>query len=726
MKAIFAPYPKALFAFLLAAFLAFYLCACSYESEESTQESNQSQILPNTSPQNSSNGILPLQNNPQIQAPQKLADTPKDEIIKVIDGTKRLRCYMPDVRNNYVLIGTCRTSWAKTARYDVFGRIAYSINDTWFCLSAPESVAQSKSASKDYVRLKPCVINDTKQQWKVKDDLFYSVDESYFIKDDGSYLYAVSVLDKGLYTSKIDKSMKSWLDTIATPVNLSISISLAWDYTTKEGGERYFLYNNGSAKNTTELYYNLESGHIAQYDEDKNINCLYADLANAKWAWAWWGACTDAPAPSKSANKAYWNFVRVADNQSLLINHQGAALRVTRTGLNWGKPYIVTGEYMAQDNANSPTSRFVIDKDTGDWLRFIYANLGDNLPFCPAKNETKNLAQNVMQKPNLQPNLALNSTQLSNQTPNLNPKQNVAQNFATNSALNSNTAPNLTSNLTLKNPPLPSDFILNDEWRARLLAIVSTTDHADTSVGVCGICLLQSFQIIAELLENPFAPRSSGGYFFDTQAGANPFVSFGARNSLLYETLNDIVEWFPRFTQAPSVTPQMAFEYNNNLAMMSAIALLPQYDWFIRTRAQNPQDIERVVESIFSAPNGSAFVVLLRLQQAGQEEGGHAMVALRTSAGVVLVPTNVAMSAEEFSEFTTTLRDRHEFMESFTMYGFSINNIALLSAEALYANTFASTISLNDCTGEGEDRRGNGRMPASNLINQCASGRCFW
>lgn len=690
MKTTFARFVKVLPVFFLIIFSAFIL-ACSYESEESTQENNQSLAL-------TSSATLS----------QKLADSPKDEIIKVMDGTKRLRCYMPDVRNNYIVIGTCRTSWAKPARYDVFGRVAYKLNDTWFCLSAPESVAQSKSASKDYVRLKPCVINDTKQQWKVKDDLFYSVDESYFIKDDGSYLYAVSVLDKGLYTSKIDKSMKEWLDTIATPVNLSISISLAWNYTTSEGGERYFLYNNGSAKNTTELYYNLESGHIAQYDGDKNINCLYADLANAKWAWAWWGACTDAPAPSKSANKAYWSFVRVADNQSLLINHQGAALRVTRTGLNWGKPYVVAGEYMAQDNANSPTSRFVIDKDTGDWLRFIYANLGDNLPFCPAKNETKNLAQ------------------LSNEMPNLNSKHNLSQNLTTNSTINSNTAPNSASNLTLKNPPLPSDFILNDEWRARLLAIVSTTDHADTSVGVCGICLLQSFQIIAELLENPFSPRSSGGYFFDTQAGANPFVSFGERNSLLYETLNDIVEWFPRFSSTPSVTPQMAFEYNNNLAMMSAIALLPQYDWSIRTRAQNPQDIERVVESIFNAPNGSAFVVLLRLQQIGQEEGGHAMVALRTSAGVVLVPTNVAMSAEEFSEFTTTLRDRHEFMESFTMYGFSVNNIALLSAEALYANTFASTISLNDCTGDGENRRGNGRMPASSLVNQCASGRCFW
>lgn len=638
-------------------FSAFLLVACSYESEEA-DENNQSVALTSS----------------QASVSQKLADAPKDEIIKVIDGTKRLRCYMPDVRNNYVLIGTCRTSWAKPARYDVFGRIAYSINDTWFCLSAPESVAQSKSASKDYVRLKPCVINDKKQQWKVKDDLFYSVDESYFIKDDGSYLYAVSVLDKGLYTSKIDKSMKEWLETIATPVNLSIITSLAWDYTTKEGGERYFLYNNGSAKNTTELYYNLESGHIAQYDGYKNINCLYAHLDNPQWNWAWWDKCTDAPAPSKSANKAYWNFVRTSQNQALLINHQGAALRVGSVGINWGKPYVVSPEYMPKDTSTSPTSQFVIDKDTGDWLRFIYANLGDNLPFCPAP-----AAQNSI----------------------------------------------LLQNPPLKNPPLPGDFNVSDEWRARLLDIVNTNDHAETSAGVCGVCLLQSFQIIAELLENPQTPRTSGGYFFDTQDGVNPFISFQARNSLLYGTLNDLVNWFPRFVETGTRTPQMAFEHNNNLAMMSAIALLPQYDWSIFTHSQGARDVVNVVDRLLNAPNGSLFVVLLRLRNEADEEGGHAMVSLRTPEGVVLVPTNVRMNTEEFAEFTIPVNDRYDFLDSFESFGFTITNIALLSAEAMYANIFATTVSLSDCTGDGEDRRGNGGLPSSALINQCASGRCF-
>lgn len=645
--------------------LALFFVACGDRIAESKQDfALDSAKLQDSAPLNS--------------IPQKLTDLPKDSIIKVLDENGKIRCYMPDVRSVYVVIGTCRTSWAKPARYDVFGRIAYNVEDTWLCLSAPESVAQTKRKDKDYLTLKPCVINDKKQRWKVKDDLFYSLDESYMIKDDGAYLYATTLRDTSLSTSKIHTSMSEWLSTIARPANLSILTSLAWDYTTREGAQRYFLYNNSSSRNTTDLYYNLESGHIAQYDGYKGLNCLYADLGGAQWSWAWWGKCTDAKAPSK--NRAYWRFIRVSEAESVLLNFQGAALRVTSTGIHWGTPYIVAPKYLLKDSANYPTSRFIIDKDTQDWLRFIYANIGDNLPFCPAPAQNLK-SQNLLANP---------------------------QNLAKSSQV----------------PPLPYDFSLNDAWRTRLLAIINTNDGSPTSSGVCGVCLLQSFQIIAELLENPQVPRVSGGYFYDTQAGTNPFISFQARNSLLYQTLDDIVSWFPNYAQSPTISPNEEFDYNNNLALMSAIALLPQHNWRITTRAQNPSDIPRVINTIFNAPRGSAFVLLLRLNFAGGE-GGHAMVALQTTQGVVLVPTNAAMSAEEFSGFSAPIRNISEFMQRFSAYNFGIANIALLEVSGTFASAFTENISLNNCTGFGDGRRGNGAMPTSALVNQCASGRCF-
>lgn len=669
----------AVFRILIFMLFALLFSACAMSGGESAPNS------PNLSSNPPHLNIKPNLTQTSPSPPQKLADSPKDSIIKVLDESGEIRCYMPDVRSVYAVIGTCRTSWAKPARYDVFGRIAYNIEDTWLCLSAPESVAQTKRVSKDYLTLKPCVINDKKQRWKVKDDLFYDISESYVIKDDGAYLYAASVLDTSLKTSKIHASMSEWLSTIARPANLSIITSLAWDYTTSEGAQRYFLYNNGSAKNTTDLYYNLESGHIAQYDGYKGLNCLYADLGGAQWSWAWWGKCTDAKAPSK--NRAYWRFIRISEAEVVLLNFQGAPLRLTREGIHWGVPYIVAPKYVLKDSANSPTSRFIIDKDTQDWLRFIYANIGDNLPFCPAP------AQNLKSQ-----NLLTKSQNTNLQNPHL------AQ-----------------SN---QFPPLPYHFSLNDAWRARLLAIINTNDGSATSVGVCGVCLLQSFEILAEILQNPQTPRTSGGYFFDTQMGANPFASFQARNSLLYHTLDDIVDWFPQYMEGESATQQEIFNYNNNLALMSALALLPQYNWRVFATSQGQGDVSRVVDSLFSAPVGSAFLVSLRLHRIGQE-GGHAMVALRLQSGVVLIPTNAPMSAEEFSAFTMPMNSRGEFMQRFSAFGFSIDNISLISAEGAYMNPFAESVSLNNCTGEGEDRRGSGALPTSVFVNQCASGRCL-
>ncbi|WP_138995863.1 DUF1561 family protein, partial [Leptospira borgpetersenii] len=64
---------------------------------------------------------------------------------------------------------------------------------------------------------------------------------------------------------------------------------------------------------------------------------------------------------------------------------------------------------------------------------------------------------------------------------------------------------------------LPPNFQLSDDWIRRLYEIaVSTIDTARPS-GVCGVCLLQSFQMLAELQEyHSQGPLQSGGYFFDT------------------------------------------------------------------------------------------------------------------------------------------------------------------------------------------------------------------
>lgn len=219
--------------------------------------------------------------------------------------------------------------------------------------------------------------------------------------------------------------------------------------------------------------------------------------------------------------------------------------------------------------------------------------------------------------------------------------------------------------------PLPSDFELNLAWKKRLLDIINTNNHSTSTKGICGVCFLQSFQIIAELLENPAQPRYSGGYFF---------ISFALRNSLLYEVLNNISECFPTFIPAESqATTQMNFEYSNNLALMSVISMLSQYEWSIIVNSGSPHQVPNVVDGIFTLARSSAVILPLWLVDKNAEDENYAMIALRMHRDVVLVPTNVQMKRKELNEYTRVRTNRYKFFDAFEEFGFS--NIAPLEAD---------------------------------------------
>ncbi|EMO27787.1 hypothetical protein LEP1GSC170_4866, partial [Leptospira interrogans serovar Bataviae str. HAI135] len=103
---------------------------------------------------------------------QKPTDPPKDKPIKVVVSNKKAYCYSPAFTKGegYVWIDKCTDKIAK-ARYDVFQRISYYINDTWLCITAPWSVIHGEEPW-DYVNLRPCTINDPQQRWIVKENSF--------------------------------------------------------------------------------------------------------------------------------------------------------------------------------------------------------------------------------------------------------------------------------------------------------------------------------------------------------------------------------------------------------------------------------------------------------------------------------------------------------------------------------------------------------------------------
>ncbi|WP_017858080.1 DUF1561 domain-containing protein [Leptospira interrogans] len=594
---------------------------------------------------------------------QKPADQPKDKSIQVVMHGGSKYCYSPVFTKGegYIWIDYCRDNTAK-ARYDVFQRISYNIDNTWLCITAPETVVKGEETW-NYVNLRPCTINDPLQRWIVKDNSFWTANGRYRLKDTNWYGY-ISRNSGDRYDHTLDSSMNDWIETVAIPGNISIQTSIAWDLQTTEGNERYFIRWGSSNKNTTPLYYNPESGHIAQYDPSSGLlNCMYSKMTDKyDWNWVQWGKCSDAPI--KKENPAFWNVYFVANAGGMITDYKGNILRVTKEGPNWGVAYTAKPSYLEKDTTHSPTSVFTVDVDLLKWIRYTTSNLGKTDQYCPAGKKESRIYQRV--------------------------KRN-----------------------------LPSDFQLSVAWAQRLYDIArsATFESANPGAipqrhGACGVCLLHSFQMIAELMEyHSREPLTSGGYFFNTASNRDPFLSFSQR----YPELDRLV------TNVP-------VDYANRgrvLAFASAMIMLPQYEWESSSPLTTRSDIQSHIRSLINSPPGSIWLGLLRRQRANGSISGHAVPILRTSEGLVVIPTNMpTASLNTYIQSLAPTMDPNEVINRLEN-GRTLTTLTTIRPVGTYETPFSLTVSSRDCTGDGDDRRGSGRYPISSLINQCSGGRCI-
>lgn len=274
-------------------------------------------------------------------------------------------------------------------------------------------------------------------------------------------------------------------------------------------------------------------------------------------------------------------------------------------------------------------------------------------------------------------------------------------------------------------PPLPPDFHLTEEWIARFYDIATTTGESETSVGVCGACLLQAFQVIAELLQNHNAPPQVGGYFFDTGYHQDPFISFRNRNSILHDTLVDIISYY----NYPASSQNDFFVRALDRVYASAISLLPQYNWQNIGSGFTRSEIDSILNQILNSQAGSIFILALgRYNPINNRNSGHAVAALRLQDGVIVVPANTPYLAySSFQNRLSPLNSIESLEEMLTRFGshhLELNAIGVLEVQGRYINRFENFLSVQDCSGDGDDRRGNGLLPLPELINQCISGRC--
>ncbi|UOG49820.1 DUF1561 domain-containing protein [Leptospira noguchii] len=587
---------------------------------------------------------------------QKPTDPPKDKPIQVIvsDGDKF--CYAPIFSGgeSYIQIQQCWERHVMNARYDVFQRISYNFNDTWLCITAPEKVIRGEE-NWDYVNLRPCTINDPLQRWTVKENSFWTADGRYRLKDTNWYGY-ISRNSKDNYNHTLDSSMDDWVKTVATPGNISIQTSIAWDLQTTYGNERYFVRWGGSDKNTTPLYYNPESGHLAQYDPvSGSLYCMYSKMTDKyDWDWVKWALCSDAAI--KKDNPAFWNVFFETEEGGTITDYKGNVLRVTRYGSNWGVAYTVKPSYLEKDTTNSPTSLFVVDKSMLDWTRYVASNLGKTDQYCPAGKKESFVRKRVKRT------------------------------------------------LTL-----PSDFQLTMQWIQRFYEIArSSISRTTPRRGVCGVCMLHSYQMIAELLQyHSREPLTSGGYFFDTAPNRNPFISLGQRYPELSRLLADVPN------------------HSIRLGFASTLVMLPQYEWtssdIITTRSGRLLH----ARSLINSPPGSIWLGLLRGRSADGSTWGHAVPILRTSQGIVIITTNSPMiSFNDYVRSLTPTMNPNEVINRLEA-GDEMTELITIQPVRIYDVPFSLTVSTRDCTGDGDGRRGSGKYPTSSLINQCKGGRCI-
>lgn len=286
------------------------------------------------------------------------------------------------------------------------------------------------------------------------------------------------------------------------------------------------------------------------------------------------------------------------------------------------------------------------------------------------------------------------------------------------------TAPNLMQPLM----QLPPDFNLG-AWEQRLLQIINTTrrDSASQSQGICGVCMLQSYQIIAEFMHYHNNPPTSGGYFFDTAPNTNPFTSFRQRHSILHDTLADIEEYYAITTGATS----SAFLSSMNTAIASSISMLPQYDWSLFGASANTQGITDLIDRLFRESNrGDMYLAFLLLFLPDRETiMGHTVVVMRTNEGIVMIPTNIrSLTLNALRRYMQVATNNAELRARLTARARGRTSIlaglGLIQVREAPNLPFASALSFSDCVGEGDDRRGNNALPSAAALNQCASGRC--
>lgn len=550
------------------------------------------------------------------------------------------------------------------ARYDIFKRIALKVKNEWLCLSLRKDILENKDLN-DFIVLRPCVLNDKTQWFDFKEDGEFSFLAYPTIKIKEHKTHLIASKNNFANAFKLDLDlMKEWRTTLSTPINYDIKTFIAFRIQDGKKITTFYKTPNSYSSKKYFFYYDAVNSYIKDYSPSRGIfTCLSSNLQNKTHSYISFKKC---PTKKDQLDSAYFNF----DLFSFAIfDAQDNILDVTRAK-DRGKFFVINKDEIANSGLYSinESAKFYFSSAMYDLQNFIARNKSFQAQTCP------NIDKKRIKR-------ELNEHSLANFDPS------------------------------------------KGGYRRRLYDIVTTSDSQDVYTGICGYCLLQSFEIFAIL--NQYYPNelehSLNGYFFDYAMHSNPLASLALRspsiNNVLFFALN---YWG---NSLYSNEPLYLRALRSVEALMRII--LPHHQWNLYDAVFTQDAINDELDYILQSNPGSVFLALLDTSTQSDFRG-HALPLIRTNAGVIVIPTNVEnMTFTDFSTFIQPVNNRSDLLNRLsTLNSYDITGLALIQMGSLIVNPLEDLLSQNSCEGRANNRRGNGQGLNVNNANACNMQHC--
>ncbi|MBF7047351.1 DUF1561 family protein [Campylobacter volucris] len=600
---------------------------------------------------------------------QKRANIIQDSRVLVQTHTEKPRCLTPVSFDGDIFLKVQECKNVNIARYDIFKRIAFKYKNEWLCLSLREGLTKGRG-DKDHIVLRPCVLNDDTQWFDIKNDEIYLSKYPDIKLFEFNNLILASKVNFGNKVKIFKPVMKEWLEALAPPVNYDIKTSMGF-YTVNlktKRRETFFINPSGASKQEFYFFYDPTKGYLKTFNpSNARFFCLMSNLNNKTSSSISWANCPHAVLPPSSDPYA-WNF-DISSN-SFIFDAKQNILDVAR-GSDFGKLFIITKkEFEKQGLYTSDFSGiFIFNKYFNSLRNFIARNISFQNDTC---GKEKRIKRDL----------------ISNSLANFDP--------------------------------------LKGGWRRKFFDISTSTDNVSNFNGICGYCLLQSYEIIALLTEifprTANAPEGNIGYFFNYANGANPLTSFAIRSPSLNNLLTSAFNYWGN-----SLYVNEPLYLRASRAVESATrVVLPRRSWSIGMPTFTQDSMREEVQRIINSAPGSVFIALLNTSRTSAFDG-HAMPIIRTIQGAIVVPTNISNpSFTDYASFITPVNTIDEVLNRLTTNNsYTITAMNFLQMGDPIEDTLSSLLSQNNCSGEGSNgRRGNGLNLNPTNANSCNEDRC--